>query len=996
MNRVLVLVLLVLFSLPGVCQEDPAWRAAMGEALSLHRQGKTAAAVATAQKALELARAEDDPMAQATVSSGLGIIYLESEDYFRARDLFAAAAVVYESDPRLGPEHEFTAKLYKSRALCAHELGQEKEAEAFFRKALHAYELLDDQHFHPDTLDILQGLANTLAAQHRIGEARALFEEVQEKSEPDSLAVMKASQGLAQLCSAVGDYERAIDELRGVIAHYEKSGTVKDVERLSLALGDLGAVYQERGDYRAAEANFKRSLSLRRAVAPGRPSVGAAVNNLASLYSGIGDKQQALPLFREALEIHRTNLGEEHPLTATSMNNLALVLSELGQRDEAERLLKQSLEIQRKLSGADSVEVAGQLNNLGTLYLSAGQYAKALPVLGKAATILEASGERDYATVLGNLGSAFDGLGRYAEAESAFQKVLGLGNASAAYTAHNNLAYLYIDTKKPGLALEQARLAGDLHYQKLREIFSFTSERQRLSFMREMSPYGLYASLSSPDDLFRTALRFKGAVLDSMVEEQKLARASQDPELAALLSGALDNKAELMQLELLPQDDPARRLLPAARARQEEAEAELARRVSDLGQGRDLFGVTPDQVRAALPPGTVLVELLHHGFYLGKGKSEKRYSALVIAASGPVSWVPLGSADSIEAKIRDYRALIQGRRAATRAGRVVLAASSAGADPALLKELYQTLWAPLAKTLPEGTRAVILSPDGELNFVSFATLLGPDDRFLGETLALSYVSSGRDLVLERPSPAAGPSALIGAPDYGEPARPEDTARIALAPLPGTQEECAMLETVLRKRGESPVAWVGKEATEQKLRALESSHLMHIATHGLFLSQSFGPESPMSRSGLALTGAQTTLDAWADGKAPPQLEDGFLSAAEVGALDLKGTELVVLSACDTGLGASENGEGVLGLRRGFVQSGTANLLFTLWPIDDRETALFMADFYAALASGSPRTALSATQGEWLSRLRGKEGAVTAARLAGPFVLSTRGRLSTGSP
>ena len=139
------------------------------------------------------------------------------------------------------------------------------------------------------------------------------------------------------------------------------------------------------------------------------------------------------------------------------------------------------------------------------------------------------------------------------------------------------------------------------------------------------------------------------------------------------------------------------------------------------------------------------------------------------------------------------------------------------------------------------------------------------------------------------------------------------------------------------------------------------------------------KNPMHRSGLALAGAQRTLEAWAKGEAPPSDNDGIVTAEEVGGLKLKGTWLVVLSACDTGTGEAKAGEGVLGLRRGFIQAGAQNLLMTLWPISDMTTVQIMRDFYdRALASGNApavapgcaaRVACEVAQGEWIT-LRGQ--------------------------
>jgi CHAT domain-containing protein len=147
---------------------------------------------------------------------------------------------------------------------------------------------------------------------------------------------------------------------------------------------------------------------------------------------------------------------------------------------------------------------------------------------------------------------------------------------------------------------------------------------------------------------------------------------------------------------------------------------------------------------------------------------------------------------------------------------------------------------------------------------------------------------------------------------------------------------------------------------------------------------------MHRSGLALAGAQATLDAWKRGEVPPMDNDGIVTAEEVGGLKLEGTWLVVLSACDTGLGVAASGEGVLGLRRGFVQAGAQNLLMTLWSVPDEETVKLMVDFYvAAQKSGNAPQALAEVQKDWLVRLRQERGLADAVRVAGPFVMTSQG-------
>ena len=152
------------------------------------------------------------------------------------------------------------------------------------------------------------------------------------------------------------------------------------------------------------------------------------------------------------------------------------------------------------------------------------------------------------------------------------------------------------------------------------------------------------------------------------------------------------------------------------------------------------------------------------------------------------------------------------------------------------------------------------------------------------------------------------------------------------------------------------------------------------------------KNPMHRSGLALAGAQATLEAWKRGEVPPTDNDGIVTAEEVGGLKLDGTWLVTLSACDTGTGEARSGEGVMGLRRGFIQAGAQNLLMTLWSVADEETAKFMVDFYeAAHESGNAPKALAEIQRDWLVKLRKERGLPAAVRIAGPFIMNSQGSI-----
>ena len=404
--------------------------------------------------------------------------------------------------------------------------------------------------------------------------------------------------------------------------------------------------------------------------------------------------------------------------------------------------------------------------------------------------------------------------------------------------------------------------------------------------------------------------------------------------------------------------------------------------------------------------------------YRGHNHSERNYGVLVLSSSAAPRWVRLGPADAIEKNIGLYRHFIRNP-------------NPGEALVALLRELHDQLWQPLSEALPIGTKKLIISPDGELDFVSFATLLKPNQEFLGQHYSISYVSSGRDLLSESQQTARSSDFLVWAnPDFGtgaaEPSHvtPVQVATrgagigafrdLSLRPLPGAEKEGEMLRTNSAAFGLSQaVLHLGKEATEAELNRVHAPYILHLATHGFvlpdsglanpaggeseFLTSGFTPRAanPMRRSGLALAGAQRTLDAWARGETVPPENDGIVTAEEIGTLNLRNTWLVVLSACDTGMGEARFGEGVLGLRRGFIQAGAQNLLMTLWPIDDEQTVNIIGDFYAAAAkSRNAAQALAEVQRTWLVKLRKEKGIAEACRIAGPFILSSRGPLVSG--
>jgi CHAT domain-containing protein len=345
------------------------------------------------------------------------------------------------------------------------------------------------------------------------------------------------------------------------------------------------------------------------------------------------------------------------------------------------------------------------------------------------------------------------------------------------------------------------------------------------------------------------------------------------------------------------------------------------------------------KVRAALPADGALVEFAtYRPFDPRSGKwGERRYVAYVLQPAGAPSAADLGDTATID------RLVAQLRRA--------LARPTGNAALRLGRELDARLMQPIRPMLGEA-RHVLVSPEGALHLVPLAALRDEQERWLVERYTFTYLTTGRELLREPSPPARGPAFILADPDFaGEGAetavaaatRSVDFRRIEFEPLPGTAEEAI---AIAKQLPDSRLLTRG-QATEAALKQVKGPRILHIASHAFFLEQREAAlENPLLRSGLVLAGANRLSSG---------NEDGILTALEAASLDLAGTRLVVLSACETGLGDAQSGEGIYGLRRALVIAGAATQVMSLWKVADKETRDLMIAYYDRLGQGAGRSA-----------------------------------------
>jgi CHAT domain-containing protein len=765
------------------------------------------------------------------------------------------------------------------------------------------------------------------------------------------------------------------------------------------------------------------------------------LSRLGGLYLNIADYGKAESLFKEALAIDQKVLGPEARNTTVDLNNLAQIYfaqiyhasasQAMDYFTKAEPLLKKSLAIRQKVFGPENPDTAQALNALGELYQYIGDFAKAEPLLKESLAIHQkVLGPEDRATMvsLNNLGLVYESMGEYAKAEpllkeslAIHQKVLGPEHPDTAL-ALGNLADLELDLGEIQEAsqLNQAKYSLDL--KMFSKILSFSSEEQRLAYQRSyLNPYTRFAALNESDGLAGAVLHCKGVVLDSIIEDRLVAETSKEEANRDLVEQLNAKKRILAQLYLQTRAASSKEAVERIQALEQEVdniEGKLARQGTNVGQARRALGITVEQLQAVIPRDTVLVEYVRYLRLKGKFKKEPCYGAVILSADLPPRWVTLGVAEEIEASLKRYQALVRNP-------------GDEDEMAAILRKLYSEVWEPVEQAFAAHTDRVIVSPDGQLNFLSFATLLNPEKSFIAERYSIQYVTSRRDLLRKPKSTQNKQVVVMANPNFdrdiqlasSDPptegagilrgAEKRDVEDLSFEELRGTQKESAQLLLKFRDWGWQASSLAGPEASKRALLDLHGPYILHLATHGFFEPDDSSPEvnpneiqspetnseftksrffkNPMHRSGFALAGANTTIAAWKRGEAPPIEEDGILTAEDVSTLDLKGTWLVTLSACDTGSGEAQAGEGVMGLRRGFVEAGTQNLLMTLWPISDEVTVQIMSDFYeAAHKTGNAPEALAQVQRKWLQKLRTEKGLAQAVNLAGPFIMSSQGK------
>jgi CHAT domain-containing protein/tetratricopeptide (TPR) repeat protein len=763
----------------------------------------------------------------------------------------------------------------------------------------------------------------------------------------------------------------------------------KQHPQIGNVLDQLGMCAYEQGRFADAEQYAEQALSIyEHAAAISKSDLIIALNNLARAYDAQCRYPQAEQTYKRALSISKAAFGPEHTYTASELANLGILYWRQQRFTDAETNCRQAIEIYEKMPGSNDPILAYLSRALGAICESQNRPQEAewyhLRALRIDSTIFGMN-HPNVAMDMNNLGELSLHAGNFRTAENWIHQAIRQTEQSlgtdhpdlASYCSSLSCVHRAQDRWRDAQNAE--RHAYEIRRRNFRDGFEVLSESNALLYSRLMrDEAGRFVtlllgrdngSLADQREIAEVVLSTKGQITDGMFVRHRTYSDERDPVLRSLADSLY--RARTLLAEYIIQgpsfDRPEayRANLAKTTALKDHLETELARRSAAFRRDHELWDVRVTDVARALPPHSLLVEYYRYEHETEIEKTETRYLAFAITPENEVFLYSLGNADSIDHIVDRYQTHFQSPETAT-----------LPAYRAINDALYPLIWKPL-ESIVGTAETIFIAPDGNLNAVSIAGLMDSSQTYLIEKYAIHYIMSGRDLLRltnVEEHPVGRGLLAFGDPDFdhaafrskpeakkpsdessiisllkyrGNPPSFEGMQDIHATRLPGTRKELELAAELWASQNRGPVRMVvGRDAGEERLKQeCAGWQILHIATHGFYNVSKDGATdptagSPLLRSGLLLAGANLIGK-----KGRRSGEDGFLTAEEVAQLNLDGTELVVLSACATGLGEVMNGEGAYGLRRSFQMAGARTVICTLWPISDRATAELIGNIYA---------------------------------------------------
>jgi CHAT domain-containing protein len=904
------------------------------------------------------------------------MIIFRSFDYGQAKQDYEKAWSIISSVP--SPPQKEQAITLNGLARCYQVTGDFAKSDSLYKRVLDLYGLEDTS--DPNYLNTLNGLASSQQDQGRWNEARLLIVKVKNvlskapESHPGLLATALENAALINL--RLGFTAEAKDQLDSALVMVEKRG--KETIDYGLISLSLGKYYQIVGEYTKSEAAYRHANeSILKIKGASSVLYAQTQNALGLLLQTMGNFAAAEPLFQNSLKIYEANYGKSNTEYSTVLQNLATLYQLEEKYTLADPLFKEALEIDRRTLGESHPHFATTQQNLATFYQKTGRQKEALPLLESVLRTIEKTTGKytaSYATAVSNLAAIHQDNNNFDAAEKFWKesvdirkRVLGENHPDYARSLYG-MAALYHATGKLDLAKTFYNPVIVSYQKQIRDFFPALSEKEKSAFYNKIKPaFDAYqdfcvemifkkpeSSKEMIEALYNLQLSTKAILLNASNKVRTRIMNGDNQELKDLYNEWLSNKETIVKLVNLSAEERKQQTIDLAslEASTNEIEKRLSEKSTLFSNTFEKDVYTWTDVHHALKPQEAAVEILRI-----KKKfvaDSVLYVAIILTPENP----------SPNMVVWEYGLKMEGRFFKYHRNHI---------KHMQMDELsYKVFWKPLADQLTN-SKVVYMSCDGVFNKVNPATIMNPsDEQFVLEAKTIRVVSNTRELAEKDKALGTIKNAgrIFGYPDYNLSQADATNGKNRsvskhygfedgeIPALPATEKEAAMISQLLTSANWSVSSYTKSEATEEHFKTLDSPGVLHVATHGFFLSDldvddelhtdeaSAIIKNPLFRSGLLLAGVSAN-------RSETSVEDGILTAYEAMNLSLDQTELVALSACETGLGEVRNGEGVYGLQRAFSVAGAKAVLMSLWQVDDAATQELMTNFYSIWLKGADK-------------------------------------------
>ncbi len=737
-----------------------------------------------------------------------------------------------------------------------------------------------------------------------------------EKSQGKKSAAYAANlNSLAKLEQEQGKYneaEKQFDEALGICKEVFGDVSMQN----AIVLNNKAMLYQELGRYDQAVELMKASI-INEEAAPKKALEGKKSFdsrrfqlNLATMYQLSGDLPKAETTLLEIKKIFENRLQKNNPEYASLLNQLGMLYIQMDKMDQVEELLKKAVDVYKKKFTEENASYARALNDLGNFYRMQKRFDEAENALTSARNInlsVLGANHPDYVKSVEDLGILY-------------WKKNDLAKAKTFYGEAMEKSLDFINHYFPPMSEAEKTKYWDVLQPRFQRFFN----------------YAIDASESDASiilDMFNYQIATKALLLSATNKIKQAILSSGDNELIDNYLSWIAQKETLARYYALSKEDLQKQNINLAVLEDQanNLERNLSERSKDFSAGYTTEIVKYEKIASLLSDAEAVVEIIRlRGFDKNLTKDSKYVVMVVKKGDALPKMTVIENGNQLDTRYsKYYKNAIQQRTPD--------------------EYSYDQYWSKI-DPLIAGKKTIYFSPDGVYNQINVNTLKKPDGDFVLNRYDLVVLGNSKDLIgikNKKTTPLKKDAFLLGFPNYGG---------SAVAALPGTKVELEAVSKILKSNGYKVNALSGGEASEKNLKAVKGPQLMHIATHGYFLADGDvgsgsaagvnaenAKSNPLLRSGLLLAGAAQTLS----GNAIPDLQsndNGVLTAYEAMNLSLEGTDLIILSACETGLGDVRAGEGVYGLQRAFQVAGANALIMSLWKVDDAATQLLMTNFY----------------------------------------------------